>query len=118
MTRAFSTPSNQSTSTSTSTSTGAVVQRRPWHASIVAFFLALISALKGFLDTIFYPNAAANYKNKKGGSGGLGLGGGGGSGGGNGGGGGNPGSRPRVGGMSSLRSVPPGGGGCCGGGCG
>ena len=98
---------------------GAVVQKRPWHASVLAFLLAVINALKGFLSTIFCPDAAANYKKKgSGGSGGLGLGGGGGGGGGHGGGGsGGPGSRPRVGGMASLRSVnPPAGGGCCGGG--
>ena len=105
--------------------TGAVVQKRPWHASVLAFFLAVVSAIKGFLSTIFYPDAAANYKKKgsgggNSGGGGLGLGGGGGFGGGSGGGnGGGPGSRPRVGGMSSLWSVnPPAGGGCCGGVCG
>ena len=99
--------------------TGAVVQKRPWHASVLAFLLTAFNALRGFFHTIFYPDAAANYK-KKGGSGGLGLGGGGGGGGPGGGGGRGPGgSRPRVGGMSSLRSVnPPAGGGCCGGGCG
>ena len=101
--------------------TGSVVQQRPWYASVLAFLLALINALKGFFNTIFFPDAAADYKKKgsgSGSSGGLGLGGGGGGGGGSGGGGGGPGSRPRVGGMSSLRSVNPSAGGCCGGGCG